>query len=435
MWEDDTAVEMSEDDAEPSGPQKLMNSLMCAFCVAPLVLLGACYLLGLNEKHAVCESRAIAAGLDVVDEVGCQKTGSETLVLFSCDMQKEGLDFGPAWPGYSRLAPFLPQDMSYQGTGLSVTVEMLQCVENVHTHKQGDRKITTYSYSKEWVSHHVDSSRFRRPSSADFANACGVQNPYWPLGIPMQERVYAPKVKVGAFTIEGHMIADIPLDAPVPLASFPGWQPAGAGTWTNDDYAVHPHASQRTVGSAPIGRLRARIYGTDWSQAKLTVLGHETKSVIRTWKAPSSWLCSGFELSHITRGYIEKDDLFDSLQSTADTKLWIFRILGLGLMWCGYCCLAKPLGVVAGCVPFCGSCLGDAVDTITCALSCLPATACCLLVAGVVWVVMRPMVGGPMLLVSACIFGGLVIQKMNSEPGKAEAGGETELLKPDGEEA
>mmetsp|Transcript_18358 Transcript_18358/g.52527 ORF Transcript_18358/g.52527 Transcript_18358/m.52527 type:complete len:428 (+) Transcript_18358:101-1384(+) len=409
-----------------SGFAKLCNSILCAICGAPLVLLGASYLLGWNERTAVCQTRAIDAANEEVEELGCDSTKDGTLVMFACDMKRDGLDIGDHWEGFHRLNNFLPGTFEYTGTGLEVSVEMLQCVEHQHTseHERSDGtkvKTTTYSYAMEWVGHHVDTMSFHEKHGRLYKAACGTvnDNPAWPHDTPQgTTSIYAPKVQVGAYTLDQWAVKEIPIDAPVHLTHFKaGWDPAGTGVFQN---ALHTAKSQHLIAAhqpgADIGLLKVKFFGTDWSRKKLTVLGHGHAGRISKWTAPSSWLCEGYQVWHISRRAIEKEDLFQEFHDTADTTLLLLRIVGFCLMWLGWFMFGKPLGAFADMIPLCGPCLGDAIDAITCAVSCMPATACCLLVAGVVWVVMRPLVGGPMLLGAVAIIAFMIYQKMQAQP-------------------
>merc|ERR1712151_659572 len=78
-----------------------------------------------------------------------------------------------------------------------------------------------------------------------------------------------------------------------------------------------------------------------------------------------------------------------------------------------------PLGVVADCIPCIGPMLGDSIETITCCISCLPATACCSLIVGIVWVGMRPQLGVPLLLVFVACIAGFACFKARASQGKS----------------
>mmetsp|Transcript_128444 Transcript_128444/g.410744 ORF Transcript_128444/g.410744 Transcript_128444/m.410744 type:complete len:188 (-) Transcript_128444:1292-1855(-) len=145
-----------------SGCSRMLHSMICAVCVSPVLTLAMVAMLGWNERRDVCGMRAIVQGTDAVQEVGCESAsaGNGELIIFSCDLKTEGMT--PfTYPG---------SDFSfsnYIGPGISVTAEMLQCVETSRSETKkdsvggGTTTVTTYTYTVEWRSSRVDSSSFK----------------------------------------------------------------------------------------------------------------------------------------------------------------------------------------------------------------------------------------------------------------------------------
>merc|ERR1712012_178966 len=104
-------------------------------------------------------------------------------------------------------------------------------------------------------------------------------------------------------------------------------------------------------------------------------------------------------MGDLMMGTIDKEKLFEHFKADAKATTWIFRVAGFLALWFAFTRCAQPLEVVTDCIPCIGPCLGDAVEVIACVVCCYPALACCLGVAGVVWVAMRPMVGIPLMAV------------------------------------
>merc|ERR1712187_845227 len=142
--------------------------------------------------------------------------------------------------------------------------------------------------------------------------------------------------------------------------------------------------------------MKVRFYTNDWSKPDATLMGmvNSAGSVV-DWKSPPSWLCSGTPVSDFRMGSHGKDELFSALQSENQALRWIIRLIGFALLWLAFSLMFGPLGVVADCIPCIGPFLGDSIETVTCCISCLPATACCSLVVGIVWTAMRPELGIP----------------------------------------
>jgi hypothetical protein len=417
---------MGDDNTEvthESGLSRLCNSIICAVCIAPVIVLGAVCVLGWNEQRAVCESKAITQGLDEVLEIGCDSStaGDDSLVLFSCPLSQNGLT--PFTAPNSDFSSVL----SYTGTGLSTTVEMYQCVEHKSSTTKkdsvggGTTTVTTYTYSTEWRSDRVDSSSFAKKGSASYIDNCGVDNPIWPAALPSSGNQYAPSVEVGAFTIGSSYVSMVPLNTPVMASGTPavnGWYTNG-NTYMSDTWEV---------GSRSIGQVRVSFKGTDWSNPMVSVLGENNGGVVSKWTASDSWLCSGFSLASLRSGTVDKDAFFEDLQAASDATTYIIRIVGFLAIWFACSRIGGPLEIAADCIPCVGPCLGDAVNSILCCITCPPACGCALGVIGVVWVVMRPMVGIPLMLIFLCTCGGsvgyVVYSRMNKKGNEAGAGGD-----------
>lgn len=410
----------NQDVTHQSGLSRLCSSILCAICVAPVLVIGAVCVLGWNEQRAVCEAKAITQGSDEVAEIGCDSAtaGDGSLVLFSCDLSQAGLT--PLSAPNSDFSSVL----SYTGTGLSISVEMYQCIESSSSETKkdsvggGTTTVTTYTYSREWRSSYVNSNSFKKKSSSSYISNCGVDNPAWPSWLPTGGAQYAPSVDVGAFTIEGEYVSMVPLDTPVLASSTPsGWSLSG------NEYS----SNQAVVGSMNIGQVRVSFKGTDWSSPGVTVLGENNDGVVSQWTAADSWLCSGFSLASLRMGTVDKDTFFEDLQASSNAITMILRIVGFCVVWFAFSRLGGPLGVAADCIPCIGPCLGDMVEAIVCCVSCPPACGCALGVIGVVWVAMRPEVGIPLMLiffVTCCASIGFLVYKKMQKGGDGSRAGE-----------
>lgn len=394
-----------------SGASRLLNSMIVAVCLAPLLCIGAMFMLGWNEKRSVCDQNAIREATDVVSEVPCtaSSTSNGGLVMFSCDIDKEsaqeftlpGTDFASA---------------SYKGTGFKTVTKMLQCVETRHDEKHktgggGTETRTTYTYSTEWVDHYVDSGDFKMKYSTEsgWSRNCGVDNPAWPAGLPETKTAYASQAKVGPFTIPKTYVQQVPLDTAVSPSDFPvGWKSGGAeGTYSTTKWVV--------PGGNGIGQVTVAFKGNNWKDPMVTVLGSNSDGTIAPWKAPATWLCSGSMIQNLKPGRISKVDLFADMANAASVVTWVLRILGFGMMWFACSRFAAPLGVVADCIPCVGPWIGDKVETVACCITCFPACACCLGIIGVVWVAMRPMLGIPLMLIFFATLGAGLALKIRSQ--------------------
>lgn len=124
------------------------------------------------------------------------------------------------------------------------------------------------------------------------------------------------------------------------------------------------------------------------------------------------------------------------------TTTWIIRILGLCFVAITiYCCFAPisaaadVIGDLIGCLPCVGDFLEDLlegmVDTLLWIVSCALGCSCGLLVISLTWLVMRPLIGGGLLLVclvlGCCAFAIAHQHKANRDAARSFDGDDVEL--------
>eukprot|EP00927_Polykrikos_kofoidii_P062090 TRINITY_DN56913_c0_g1_i1.p1 TRINITY_DN56913_c0_g1~~TRINITY_DN56913_c0_g1_i1.p1 ORF type:complete len:457 (+),score=32.22 TRINITY_DN56913_c0_g1_i1:47-1372(+) len=377
-----------------SGGSRIQNAF-CGVVAAPFLILGGAFVSGWNEKHAVCQSSAIGQAERSYVEVGCtpeSSVGDGQLVYFSCDFTKDGLqELSP--PGS------FSNSLKFQGVGMRWTSQMWQCIESESSKTEknsaggGTRTVTTYSYSLDWASKPIDSYSFHNQPGLTIngqPHPCGdSHNPPWPSDVPLEDSVLAEEARAGSHVIPSTFLRSVPLDAPLDAASPPsGWQYSGSGSYQSDLYSQ---------GSKDVGRIRMSFFGNDWVHPTVSVLGEESGGVISTWSADGSWGCSGSKVGRLEPGEVDAEDFFDKMQGELNLVTAILRIVGFIVMWVGFCLCFGPLEVFADCIPFVGPFLGDSIRGVTNCLSCIPACVCFTLIAGIMWIGMRPLVGGTLL--------------------------------------
>lgn len=432
---------MADDNQEvtsQSGCSRLLNSILCAICFAPVCVIIFTGVLGWNEQRAVCDAKAIDEGKDMVFEVGCDSSsaGAGELVMFSCPLSQTGLTpLGAPNSDFSSV-------LNIVGTGLSTSVEMYQCVEHVSSSTQkdsvggGTTTVKTYTYSKEWRSSSVNSGAFSKKSSNDFQTNCNAENPTWPSALPTAGTQYVSSVDVGAFTVGSDYVSSVPLDTAVFASSTPsGW------SLSSNSYESNTWQISSTGAAAGIGQVRVSFLSNNWNEPTATVLGENSGGVVSRWVASDSWLCSGFTLAELRMGSITKDSLFAALEAESSALTMILRIVGFLAIWFALSRCIGPLEVVADCVPCIGPCLGDSIAMIGCCITCPPAAGCALGVIGIVWVMMRPLVGIPLMVIFFLTVGGFIgyavwaKSKKNKDKGSDPAVDIEEAVKEEAAEA
>ena len=170
-----------------------------------VIFLAAIPLLFWNEGRAVKTAKALEEG-----EAACVALPTAD----SIDPQYEGKLVhltGNAVTQDTLTDGFFP-GISLKAIELSRRVEYYQWVESESTREEKQvggsvKKITTYSYSKKWVSEPEDSSSFKEAGHDNIVHYTGVEN----------ENQNATNVTLGAFTLTPGQISSISGDKPVEL--------------------------------------------------------------------------------------------------------------------------------------------------------------------------------------------------------------------------
>lgn len=170
-----------------------------------VLFIAAIPLLFWNEGRAVKTAKALEEG-----EAACVSLPSPD----SIDPQYEGKLVHLTGNAVTQdtLTDGLFPGISLKAIELSRRVEYYQWVESESTREEKQvggsvKKITTYSYSKKWVSQPEDSSSFKEAGHDNIVHYTGVEN----------ENQNAANVTLGAFTLTPGQISSISGDKPVEL--------------------------------------------------------------------------------------------------------------------------------------------------------------------------------------------------------------------------
>eukprot|EP00928_Gymnodinium_smaydae_P074610 TRINITY_DN5763_c0_g1_i2.p1 TRINITY_DN5763_c0_g1~~TRINITY_DN5763_c0_g1_i2.p1 ORF type:complete len:501 (+),score=72.91 TRINITY_DN5763_c0_g1_i2:64-1566(+) len=408
-----------------SGASRLCNSLFAAVCLSPCVLLIGSGLAGYNEKRAVCTFNALHSAEEMTEDANCDTSSahSGSPIFGTCKLQKQGLQ-----PLKLPAGSDFDQMPNAVGVGLRVEAKMYCCVEEEHTRKKkdvaggGETTEHFFSYKMSWVKGDCTRS-FKDRTKA--VSACGPAaangNPAWPSQAPRSSESYVSQIKVGAYSIsDPSMIRMIGLNTPLNEWSAPPngqWSTAGAGAFST---------TMACAGSSSscLGQIEVKFFRNDWRSPAISFAGLNTNGEISKWTAPDSWLCFGQKVGKLKEGEYSRDEFFKALRDENTIMTWALRACAFLMLWAAFYCCVAPFEVLLDCIPCVGPYLGDCFDAIACCVSCVPATVCFLGVAGVMWAIMRPFVGIPLLVLwflFMCVFGGYAFTRREDITMKAQA--------------
>jgi len=284
-------------------------------------------------------------------------------------------------------------------------VEYYQWVEESKEEKRqklggGEETITTYTYSKQWVSSPVDSSSFREPGGADrYANTVHMS-----LEDASQQ---ASNVSFGAYRLPDFFISSINKDEPVRINL-----PEEVRENLKKQLQAGQSSSSIRYGQAPIdvisdgstiyiGRSTAtpsvgdmRVTFTKVMPADISILAKVNGSTFEPFYA-----ANGEKVSALRMGKVSMENMYGAKHSSNSTMTWILRGVGTLLVITGLKMLVAPLAVLASVIPLVGSIVGAGTGLVCTLLG----VAWSLIIISIAWLRFRPVIGAIMVGVAVVL--------------------------------
>ncbi|WP_319521607.1 TMEM43 family protein [uncultured Desulfosarcina sp.] len=284
---------------------------------------------------------------------------------------------------------------------LKRTVEMYQWKETKSTRTEkkaggGEKKVTTYSYSRVWSSSLIRSSGFKRRS--------GHENP-GSMPFPSQTR-NATNVTVGAFKLSPALIQEIDnwkpvsMDAssPVPAALGSRGMIHGDGYYRGDD-----------PGNPAIGDVRITFKAV--YPGPVSLIAAQQGSSFAPYAAKT-----GGTISLLQTGTHSAVDMFKTAHFHNRLLTWGLRAGGMLMLFIGLTLLLKPLSVFADVIPFVGNIVAAGTGLIAFVLALFFG----LMVMGVAWIFYRPVLGFSLMGAGTALVVWVIWRrKKASKPAKA----------------
>ena len=252
-------------------------------------------------------------------------------------------------------------------------VEMYQWVEHTDTKEEKKlggkvERVTTYTYTKEWCSHPVNSDEFKEQDKI---------NP--PARRELGDKsVYARNVTVGARRLNDEQIHSIGREERLVVK----YQPVT----TNEFFEVSGSVPVPRVGDirATFSVVRPHVVTIVAAQAGSSFMSYTAKSTKKS-------------ISHVMDGAVDAEGVFAAAERSNTIITWILRIVGFFMMFFGLSMVMKPISVLADVLPI----LGDIVEIGTGLVAGVVAFACALVTIAVAWIFYRPVLAILLLLIAA----------------------------------
>ncbi len=259
-------------------------------------------------------------------------------------------------------------------------VEYYQWVETARTETRkkvggSEEKVTTYTYTKEWVSTPVDSSVFRDEN---------YKNVNFAYGNFEDTEDFASTVTFGAYVLPQSMKAAI--TGAVPLETELSDERRLALEKSLSLNSSHIRAQNNIIylGANPfvpeVGDVRVTF--TQVPPAEVSIVAKVTGNSFEPFIASN-----GYSFSRLNMGRVSAENMFAGAEEGNTVLAWVLRVVGALVVIAGLGMILRPLSVLADVVPFFGSLVGMGAGLIA---GLVGAAWSCLIIA-VAWVRFRPL--------------------------------------------
>jgi len=299
------------------------------------------------------------------------------------------------------------QTLKDPGFGIAVTdtlrlrrtVEMYQWEEekDEETQKEvggGSRTVTTYTYNKTWSDELIDSSDFEHPE--DHRN---------PVAKPYESTIIeAGDTHVGAFALPPSLQGKLTKFAPYTVSE--GQAPpraegeqaateAGEQPPQNAKTELKLHAGGYYLGADPANPQigDARITFATVPQGPVSLVARQVRDTFEPYGAGNQ------EINLIESGTVSATALFQHAKQQNVILTWVLRAAGVLMMVIGIAMFFGPLNALANIIPF----IGNITEAGTGCAAFGIGVAVASTVIALAWIAVRPLVGIPLLVVTAVI--------------------------------
>lgn len=452
LVEDQALVGGCEDSASVEGKLTFYSCPIADSGLQAMTPLTSFNLPGLQESI----SFNTVAGAQKIEMYQCMETKSSEKVKPGTNtrtsLQEADERFVPVQANATRLSKAYADSKLEQGQR-----ELVRSQRRRRTKQSSTDTVTTYRYRMGWSDVHYNSHDFKATPQNIQSSGCPDfvyngqvnHNPAVPDrgdGNPAElgrQTVRATSVVAGAYTFSDEECLKV-LDATerVSLTPFASAFTLAAGTdnivtsINKNTMTVHPD-SANYLSSCRTDRLGCIRISYNKSEAThISVIAKTGASgVMEPFPTEKTWNCPATNLIRMSPKEMTKEEMIAQMKAENDALTWGLRIAGLILAWLSLYCVFDPIataadvmGDVLSYIPVIGEMLESALEGVVtmflCLISCGFGCSCGLLVIAIVWVAMRPMIGGPLLggVIVLFVVGYCALSKADRDPQKRRKG-------------
>ena len=290
-------------------------------------------------------------------------------------------------------------DISVNAIKLIRSTEFYQWVEHQHSETKdkvggGQETVTTYTYSKEWVSSPVNSSSFEDPDYRGIDNSVlmNVESQSW----------QAQNVTFGAYTFPESLISQMndakafQLELKPEVLQYYETEFHRVYNVSDTQSFMHPNGNQLYLGVNPssptVGDVR--ITYKEVLPGDVSILAKVNGNTFEKYTAKN-----GYSLITLEDGIVDADQMFANEHAANKTMAWILRLLGVLLVFWGFKNIFNIITQLLKVLPFLGNIADLGVNLVAGILT----AVWCLVVIAIAWLWYRPLLGILLLLIAAAL--------------------------------
>jgi hypothetical protein len=143
---------------------------------------------------------------------------------------------------------------------------------------------------------------------------------------------------------------------------------------------------------------------------------HCRKSLLSSEVNTGCWVPNS--IYDVLTGAKSAEEMFDAAEASNEALTWILRVITLGGVVMSLQMVTAPISIAPDIIPFCGPMIGDMVGCLLCCFNCCLGCCCWTFIAGIVWVMYRPIVGIPLLIACVLAAAGMCFFSAAKKQGK-----------------
>jgi hypothetical protein len=248
----------------------------------------------------------------------------------------------------------------------------------------GETTVVTYTYETDWTTSPASTSSFfkggeecQKQNNGNHCENSVIQGV--DLGTKTLEQA---AIKLGDYDLPEAM-ADV-LGTPLPVK--PVCTTTSCGAWrVAGEYLI------QGGGSVPELRKQYRIS----TASKGSVLAQQDGTTFEKWISTYDEDYGIFDIVEDTQ---TASEMFDSAAEANAAVTWILRVITLIVTICGLQMITAPITVMPDIIPCIGPMISDLIGCALCAFNTLLGCCCWMFIAGIIWLLYRPIIGGPLLV-------------------------------------